>query len=170
MDSQPAASGTFLDPNVNRSGDPSSPPMIAFRSDPTGARVFVDGRRQGTTPFSWSKGEAGKLYKIEFRKDGYRSLQAAVNAPGKGEEVVVERAMERQTQSNSGTISVSVTAGYARVFINDEFVNTTPLVGFELPPGKHKIRIANPLEELDRTETVTVRSGRHLDKVFEVAQ
>gem|GEM_PF-559735 len=170
MDSQPATSGTFLDPNVNRSGDPSSPPMIAFRSDPTGARVFVDGRRQGTTPFSWSKGEAGKLYKVEFRKDGYRSLQAAVNAPGKGEEVVVERAMERQTQSNSGTISVSVTAGYARVFINDEFVNTTPLVGFELPPGKHKIRIANPLEELDRTETVTVRSGRHLDKVFEVAQ
>ena len=170
INSQPASSGTFLDPNVNRSGDPSSPPMLAFRSDPSGARVFVNGSRQGTTPFSWAKGAAGKLYKIEFRKDGYRSVQAAVNAPGKGEEVVVERAMERQIQDNSGTISVSITAGYARVFIDDEFVNTTPLVGFELPAGEHKIRIANPLEELDRTETVTVRAGRHLDKVFEVSQ
>jgi len=161
---------TFLDPNVSRSGDANAPPVIAFRSDPSGARIFVDGRRQGTTPFSWTKGDAGQLYKVEFRKDGYRSVQAAVNAPRKGEEVVVERAMERKAQGNNGTISVSVSAGYARVFIDGEFVNTTPLVGFELSPGKHQIRVANPLEELDRTETIDVRSGRHIDKVFDVDQ
>jgi len=78
--------------------------------------------------------------------------------------------MERKAQGNSGTLSVSVSAGYARVFINGEFVNTTPLVGFELPPGKHEVRVANPLEDLDRTETVNVRSGRHIDKVFDVSQ
>ncbi len=168
--SQSGQRSTFLDPTVSRSGDASAPPLIAFRSNPSGARIFVDGRRQGTTPFSWTKGDAGQLYKVEFRKDGYRSVQAAVNAPRKGEEVVVERAMERKAQGNSGTISVSVSAGYARVFIDGEFVNTTPLVGFELPPGKHKIRVANPLEELDRTESITVHSGRHIDKVFDVGQ
>jgi len=168
--SQSGQRSTFLDPNVSRSGDESAPPVIAFRSEPSGARVFVDGRRQGTTPFSWTKGDAGQLYKVEFRKDGYRSVQAAVNAPRTGQEVVVTRAMERKAQGNSGTLSVSVSAGYARVFINGEFVNTTPLVGFELPPGKHEVRVANPLEDLDRTETVNVRSGRHIDKVFDVSQ
>ena len=161
--------GAFLDPSVGRSSDANAPPVIAFRSEPSAARVFIDGRRQGTTPFAWANGEPRTLYKVEFRKDGYRSVQAAINSPAKGHEVVVERSLERKSEGNTGTLSISVSAGYARVFIDGEFVNTTPLVGFELRPGKHEVRIANPLEELDRTETVTVRTGRHTNKVFDVS-
>ncbi len=163
-------SGAFLNPNVSRSRDANAPPVIAFRSEPAGAKVFVNGRRQGTTPFSWSGGDPTTLYKVEFRKVGYRSVQAAVNSPETGQEVLVERTLERKAQGNTGTLSVSVSAGYARVFVDGEFVNTTPLVGLELPPGKHQVRVANPLEELDRTETITIRSGRHTNKVFDVSQ
>jgi serine/threonine protein kinase len=168
--SNPAASGAFLNPNVTGRGDASKPPTIAFRSNPSGARVFVDGRRQGTTPFSWRDGDPDKLYKIEFRKDGYNSIQAAVNAPKGGLHVLVERSLQRRIDASAGTLSVSVSAGYARVFVDGEFVNTTPLVGLELSSGKHQVRVANPLEELDLTETVTIRAGRHTEKLFQVEQ
>jgi len=166
----PATGGAFLNPNFTGSGDASKPPTIEFRSNPSGARVFVDGRRQGTTPFSWRDGDPDKLYKVEFRKNGYNSIQAAVNAPKGGLDVLVERALERKIDASSGTLGVSVSAGYARVFVDGEFVNTTPLVGLELSAGKHQVRVANPLEELDLTETVTIRAGRHTEKQFKVEQ
>tara|TARA_Y100001968_G_scaffold287214_1_gene288471 strand:- start:2238 stop:4310 length:2073 start_codon:yes stop_codon:yes gene_type:complete len=158
----------FLDPNVRRSGDRSAAPSLAFISQPSGAGVYIEGRKQGTTPFSWTGGSPGKLYQVEFRKPGYRSVKASINAPGRGEESTVERALKAKASGDNGTLSVSMSAGYARVFIDGEFVGTTPLQSFSLAPGEHLIRVANPLEELDLSTTIKLRAGEHLEKVFDL--
>jgi len=169
-DSQPASRGTFLDPNVSGSSDASKAPVIEFRSDPRGAKVYIDGRKQGTTPFTWTDGEAGKLYNIQFRKDGYVSVQAAVNAPRGGQEVRLERQLERKDSADTGTLSVRVSAGYANVYIDGEFIGPTPLIGNELSAGSHKVRVVNKLDEIDITDSVTIRGGKHVKKTFDLSR
>jgi len=43
---------------------------VDFTSDPTGAKVYVNGEDRGTTPVKL-KLESNKSYQIEFKKDGF---------------------------------------------------------------------------------------------------
>lgn len=45
---------------------------VNFRSDPTGAEVYVNGNEMGNTPVEL-KLESKKIYHIEFKKEGYES-------------------------------------------------------------------------------------------------
>ena len=45
---------------------------VNFRSDPTGAEVYVNENKMGTTPVEL-KLESKKTYHIEFKKEGYES-------------------------------------------------------------------------------------------------
>lgn len=57
---------------------------IDFSSNPSGAKVYVNGQLMGTTPFE-IKLESKKTYTIEFRKDGYENKTVVVtNSVGAG--------------------------------------------------------------------------------------
>ena len=45
---------------------------VNFKSDPTGAEVYVNGQKMGTTPVEL-KLESKNTYNIEFKKEGYES-------------------------------------------------------------------------------------------------
>lgn len=45
---------------------------VAFSSEPTGAKVYIDGQPMGTTPTEM-KLASKKSYTVEFRKEGYEN-------------------------------------------------------------------------------------------------
>ena len=51
---------------------------VRFGSDPQRAEVYIDGVRMGETPFAL-KLVTKKTYKIEFRKEGYKSKSYQIN-------------------------------------------------------------------------------------------
>ncbi|HCP45783.1 MAG TPA: hypothetical protein DIU15_07065 [Deltaproteobacteria bacterium] len=145
-------------------------PVVIFRSEPSGARVFVDGRKAGVTPFEWSAYKTDQLYKVEYRLDGHQSVQAVVTSPGRGETTVLKRTLLERVALNSGTLSIEVDSGYARVFIDGTFVGTTPLLDHRLEAGEHEIKLSNPLQDIEETHFITIRTGRHTSRSFDFAQ
>ncbi len=51
---------------------------LAIASEPSGADVYVNGFKMGTTPIELSL-SADKSYMIEFRKEGYQTVTRVVN-------------------------------------------------------------------------------------------
>ena len=51
---------------------------VEFESDPQRAEVYIDGVKMGETPFAL-KLVTKKTYKIEFRKEGYKSKSFQIN-------------------------------------------------------------------------------------------
>lgn len=51
---------------------------VNFSSDPTGAKVYVNGNLLGTTPFQIEL-KSNKTYTIEFKKDGYETKTVVLN-------------------------------------------------------------------------------------------
>jgi len=57
---------------------------VSFSSEPSGAKVYVNGQLMGNTPFEL-KLESKKTYTIEFKKDGYESKTVHIsNSVGAG--------------------------------------------------------------------------------------
>jgi hypothetical protein len=51
---------------------------VNFSSDPTGAKVYVNGNLLGTTPFQLEL-KSKNSYTIEFKKDGYETKTVILN-------------------------------------------------------------------------------------------
>lgn len=51
---------------------------VNFSSDPSGAKVYVNGNLLGTTPVELEL-KSNKTYTIEFKKDGYESKTVVLN-------------------------------------------------------------------------------------------
>lgn len=58
-----------------------------------------------------------------------------------------------------GKLSANVSGGWADIFIDGKKVGTTPLIGYQLPPGTYQVRAKNDAAGMDVTQTVTVKSG-----------
>lgn len=57
---------------------------LSVRSVPAGAKVLLDSREAGVTPWVWEKADPGRTYRIELLKDGYRPHVQEVSIPAGG--------------------------------------------------------------------------------------
>ncbi len=51
---------------------------VSFSSEPSGAKVYVDGQPLGSTPFQLEL-KSNKTYSVEFRLDGFQSRTVILN-------------------------------------------------------------------------------------------
>jgi hypothetical protein len=51
---------------------------VGYSSDPSGAKVYINGQYMGTTPFEMEM-KSNQTYTIEFRKEGYESKTVVLN-------------------------------------------------------------------------------------------
>jgi tRNA A-37 threonylcarbamoyl transferase component Bud32 len=148
------------------------PPIVYFRSDPPGAEVQLDGLVLGNTPLEWRDGETGRVYAVELRLGGREPVKARVTAPKAGASVVVSRNLpeERVEPAALGKLNVQITPGWAKVFIDGAYVSTTPLIGHELSPGTHQLRVLSERLGIDQTEAVVVDGGKTTVKAYSFQQ
>ncbi len=167
-----AAAATPLPASTPEPVADALPPIVYFRSDPPGAEVLVDGRTVGNTPMEWREGVTGRGYPVELKLVGHDPVTARVTAPKAGASVVVSRRLpaKKAEVAALGKLNVQITPGWAKVFIDGAYVSTTPLIGHELSPGSHDLRVLSERLGIDKTESVVVKGGETTVKAYSFDQ
>lgn len=152
--------------------------QLRIRSSPSGASIYINGSRQGRTPFV-KEMTAGR-YHIEIRKSGYLTWTSYVQLPQRAEMTLKAR-MERNTGSpnadagrtdsragtpagnsrRGGLLIAKTTPSGASVFSGSRYLGKTPLLKF-LSVGNHTLsfRQAGFRTETRQVKISTSRSVR----------
>lgn len=106
---------------------------VEFLSSPAKARLAVDGRVLGVTPYRGELTEG--RYKVRFELDGYSPLEQTVSL-SRGETFRAEYVL---TPLPGGISITSVPEG-AAIFVDNRKRGVTPCVVQDLPAGIHEVR------------------------------
>jgi len=141
------------------------PGSFAFRSNPSGALVYINERVYGKTPFKVADLQAGK-YKIRVEKNGFDSMSrdAYVTA---GRENTVEFALKR----NTGGIDLIVNPPGVTVYVNGkkrcmtvqgESKDLSKVIHIRnLPAGRYQIMLAHKrMKPPTKKKYITVKKAK----------
>jgi len=125
------------------------------------AKILVDGKEVGTTPVSKITLEAGE-HEVVIVHDGlgiHETLKVTIEA-GKNRAIVKNLESKAPPKAKkSGTLSVT-TAPSTSVYVDGKGVGTTPIVKLGLAAGKHKLRLVNEDEGIEKTLTIKIEAGK----------
>lgn len=126
-------------PDEGADAGPKAAPVIAVRSDPPGAQVWVDGRPAGgVTPLTVPGPFAGPVV-LEFRLLHFERAQIAVDPADQAMTEVDVRLTRRRT-----AVSIGSEPDGAEVWLGDRSLGSTPLA-VELPLGVvSSLRLTRP--------------------------
>jgi serine/threonine protein kinase len=154
---QLAALPKAAEPDKPAPETPTGPPVVNFRSTPSGATVKLGGQVIGTTPFTWSEAEVGKSYKVEFALEGFPAASTSFKAHAGAQ--TASQTFAKQA-NDPGKLTVLTSGGWANVYVDGvKLPKTTPLKDWSLPPGKHTIRVENASLGIDTTQEVRMDPG-----------
>jgi len=126
---------------------------LCVKSEPSQARVYLDGREVGTTTETITGLEPGE-YTVEVRMNGYEVWTKSVEIEG-GK----KRTLTAVLQMRTGSISVKSEPANARIFLDGKEVGTTPGVIRSTVSGSHEVEL-----KLDRYEVWSKRVTIEEDK------
>ena len=126
-----------------------APSMVRIYSKPAGARVFVDGRRQGSTPSELELDRGSHSVRVE--KDGYfsESRTVDVNKPSHLERFRLKPESQRVTVNCYGPDS-------SKVYLDGQVVCAIPGSG-NVSTGRHEFRVVTPDRFFRKTVNVQAR-------------
>ena len=122
-------------------------------SNPSDARIFIEGKKAGRTPEAIAELKSGK-YSVEIKLEGYQiwSEDAEVIP---GEETIVKAVL----QEKPGSIIIKSKPSDAKIFIDGRETGTTPETISDLESGAHIVELK--LDGYDVwSESVEVKSSR----------
>lgn len=133
----------------------SSVGKAAFRSNPSGATVWLDGEEIGVTPIDLTNLEPAK-HSISFQHKGYASIFRTIDTSG-GERGDVKAAM-----SNIGcNVTIKTGIAEAEVFVEDTPIDTGKKVNIgKMQKGAYSIRITADGYKTLQSKITVPNSGR----------
>ena len=113
------------------------PGELSVESTPEGARVSINGREVGSTP--WEGEIAGGGHLVEVALEEHRTETRRVTlAPGQ------RTTVELELRPSEGTLSVASTAPEAQLLIDDEVRGRSPFAPVTLTPGHYQLEVTAP--------------------------
>ncbi|MDP7531104.1 MAG: PEGA domain-containing protein, partial [Candidatus Scalindua sp.] len=125
---------------------------ISVKSKPSNARIFLDGKKVGTTPDILESVATGS-HEVEVRKDGYDVSSKSVKV-----ETDKKKSVALELQINTGSISIKSEPVKARIFLDGKEVGTTPDTLLTVTPGRHEVEVRKDRYEV-WSESVDVKIG-----------
>ncbi|ACS33484.1 DUF2341 domain-containing protein [Thermococcus gammatolerans] len=108
---------------------------LTVTSNPSGAKVYVNGTYRGTTPVGLVL-PPGK-YSIRISKDGYREYTTTVTlSPGE------HRMISATLTSAQGYLTVHTSPSGAKVYVDGKYIGTTPIENYQLSIGHHVVKLS----------------------------
>ncbi|HXV62542.1 MAG TPA: PEGA domain-containing protein [Vicinamibacteria bacterium] len=136
---------------------------ISIRSSEAGATVFIDGEPVGPAPFERDEFAIGQ-YEVRVEKEGYKPFVDTLRVrPGRHAELYASLDLL------SPSLRIVSDIPGATVFLDRQYVGTTPVDVKELEVGSHQLTVS--AEGFDmHVETIEVTTGRNEVNVrFEAA-
>lgn len=136
---------------------------IEISSQPSGAEVYINDKREGTTPFK-REFPAG-TYKVKIRKlPGYEETTDTVEVKAGGTQAK-SYALIATVTTQSGYLEINSNPEGAEVYINDKRQGTTPFKG-KFAPGVYEIRLRKYPEYKEQKEVLEVKPGKTASKRY----
>lgn len=124
---------------VARADDTLKRPILELDSDPTGATVYLDGRRMGRTP--WRGIVLPGKHRLELDREGYAHLQQEILTE-RGQTYTLKLSMEAAAQGALLTLD-SVPPG-AEVMLDGKAMGVTPLRGLQMEARTYQVELRLP--------------------------
>ncbi len=126
-------------------------PAIIFASTPSGADIYMDGRRLGRSAYRFEGGTAGRRYTVTYKKDGYEDATASGTFPGDGTitvrgTLVEQKVAEPATPADTGAGDSGETAymtinskPWATIYLDGQLLGNTPKKRYPIAAGYHEV-------------------------------
>lgn len=111
---------------------------LEVKSEPSGAKVYIDGKESGHTPLALSDVKTGR-HQIRVVKEGYESYEVSVET-GVGRKEIMANLKQ---VLRKGELLIRTAPTNANIYLNDRTVGTSPYEGKGLSPGKYKVRVTH---------------------------
>ena len=128
------------------------PGSLIVSSDPTGARIYLDGAYKGTTTYA-DKIDPGH-YALKLTYPGYQSYETTIAILSNEETNINEEMVKIPT---TGTLTAASTPSGAKVYIDGSYEGNTPFSG-SLSPGTYDIKVTM-VGYKDHITTATIVAG-----------
>ncbi len=127
------------------------PGTLTINSNPSGAKVYVDGDYRGTTPLTLNLTPG--THSIKLTKQDYEDYTTSVTLnPGES------KTISATLTPAFGYLSVDSSPSGAKVYVDGDYAGETPLKDYKLPTGEHEIKIVKDGYQ-NFTKTVTISPG-----------
>ncbi len=137
---KPSATASTENPSV------SVPPAttvtagkISITSNPSGAKVLINGESKGVTPLEMSDLQAGS-YDVQIQLNGYKDLQQMVEITQENPNPAIEATLEKAA-ATVGTLVIESTPPEAFIVISNRVVGVTPKTMPNTKTGKYNITL-----------------------------
>ncbi|WP_169302025.1 PEGA domain-containing protein [Thermococcus gammatolerans] len=144
----------MLQPNETKTLNITLTPNYAhltIKSDPPGASIYINETYKGKTPLTVDLMMG--TYSIKLSKEGYQDYTLKVTlSPGES------KTLSPSLTPAYGFLSVTSEPAGADVYIDGNYVGTTPLTNYKLSPGEHEVKIKKDGYK-EYTKTVTITAG-----------
>jgi hypothetical protein len=151
---------------------------IEIRSDPSGARVSVDGVARGTTPVVVSSLAPGR-HQVQV-SGPFRAVTRTVSvSPGQRALLVVTPARSNEGEGETtppvrpaggrGTFSIQSPL-VLRIMRNGDFIGTSEDARIQMPAGTHDVSFENDAVGFRESRSIEVVAGRHVSIPVELPQ
>lgn len=140
---------------------PAHAGQIVLESEPSGAEVYLDGKRLGRTPLLAAEVPDG-THEVELRHPGYQTGHMTVRVL---RDLTTRRQVQLSRQGASGELRVTSEPLGAQVILGGRPVGRTPLHLRRVTPGEHTVVLRRPGYR-DEKRTIRVvadlTTARHL--------
>jgi hypothetical protein len=136
---------------------------LEVKSEPSGAKVYIDGKESGQTPLSLSDIRAGR-HQIRVVKEGYESYEVSAET-GVGRKEIFARLRQVLLKSE---LLIRTDPTRATIYLNEKPVGTSPFEGKGLSPGKYQVRVTQEGYETWKKE-ITLKPGEILELPVQLA-
>jgi len=147
------------------------PARLSVRSTPPGCSIELDGLLlSGSTPLNDHPLEPGKQHSVAVICKGYPKKTKTVSGQP-GEKFSLSFSLKpqvRRPESVRPPVTAKVKTGkltldtkpWTEVYLGKRKLGMTPLLGIELPAGRHKLTIVNQARGIRETIEVIVKAGK----------
>ncbi len=134
--------------------------MLNISSAPTGCRVRLNGvNLPGRTPIQNVSVEANQEYVVTVLCRKHKRQSKSLT-PRSGDRIDLSFTPPRSRPTTRYGLLELNTSPWTEVYLGKKKIGITPILGYKLPAGKHKLRVVNKKRAISETLSVTISAGK----------
>ncbi len=161
---------------------------ITIETSPSGALIYVNGKKIGKSPISNYSIKPKSRYSIKVVKNGYKTerlkkYNSSISKPiflklksstikknvkneaSNTTENVIKDTVKKDVQKDTGTLTIN-TVPFTDIYLNNRKIGSTPLAEYRLPVGRHKLKLKNKSAMISSTINVRIKKDEELKQVI----